>query len=1208
MVTLQEAGKSPGLRGAVAGYLASTTKGMWPKMGPGGVVDRRQALVVNPRHRPSTLDRSRRPDQGSRHKPGRRRQNDGMAMDLRIGILGPLDVRVGFGEPVQVVGPRLRALLIRLAIEPDRVVLAGALMDAVWDSDPPLAATGALQSLVSRLRRLLPDVVESQATGYRLAVDPEVVDSVRFERLALAGREALRRDPRRALDLLREALALWRGPALADVATARFAGAAVARLEELRLGAVEDRIEAELASGAGDRLVAELDELVTAHPLRERLSGLLVRALARAGRQADALGAYERLRSRLAGELGIDPSEELRAIHLRVLRGEAGAVPAEPEPPPAPAASPPLAPSLPESPSEAAVQAPPSRDRAAGSPRQPEALRTNLRAQITSFVGRDDDIARITEVLGGSRLVTLTGPGGSGKTRLATEAAATMLDRMPEGVWLVELAPVVDPVDLTQAVLSVLGARELGLLTRQGRGPSPVPPQERIVQAIGDKRLLLVMDNCEHLVGPAAALIDSLLAGCPELRVLATSREPLGITGEMLHPVGPLPMPVEDGMAAEALRFPAVRLFADRAAAARPGFTVDEATIGPVLHICRALDGIPLAIELAAARLRALSPDQIAARLDDRFRLLAAGSRAALPRHQTLRAVVDWSWELLAEPERVLARRLAVFPGGATLEAAERVCAGPELGGLARDEVLYLLAALVEKSLVVAGDDGAGEVRYSMLETMRAYGEERRREANEDDDLRRAHAGYFLELAELAEPRLRGPEQLQWIRRLTSERENLHGALRWAIDTLHTELAMRLVGALGWYWFLQSARSEGAEWATKVLDLPGPLPAAVRAQAQATTAISVLSSGQDIGRSLEHLDRAIAALEEVPPDDPRRLHPSAALLPVITAILRNNDEVAMRRVHALRDHPDPWVRALEPVVAGQLLINRGEARQAEAQFEVGLERFRALGDRWGVGQTLFARLELSGFGADHEAVIAALLEAKEILEELGDREDVGHIMVRLAHTRAVAGDMDGARRDLEEAERIAQAIGAREERLYNVWTLAQIERWEGNLDGARRVLETGIQEARVESHPFGQIHSSMLASLGHLELAAGDGRAARGCFERALAVALRSRDRPVIARAVELLAAIAMADGEAERAAVLLGEATTLRGLPNEADPDTARVRAAARAVLGEQGFARSYERGTARPRDEVEAALAAGITTSAAETPAAQAARTPPR
>ena len=1104
-----------------------------------------------------------------------------VAMDLRIGILGPLEVRVGFGEPVQVVGPRLRALLIRLAMEPDRVVLAGQLIDAVWDSDPPAAATGALQSLVSRLRRLLPDVVESHAIGYRMAIDPEAVDSVQFERLALAGRDELRGDPQRARELLREALALWRGPALADVATARFAGAAVARLEELRLGAIEDRIEAELATGSGQRLVAELDELVTANPLRERLSGLLVRALARGGRQADALGAYERLRSRLADELGIDPSEELQAIHLRVLRGEAG-------PPPAAATGAGTARHLPEPPAA-------------------EEPRTNLRAQITSFVGRDDDIARITGVLGGSRLVTLTGPGGSGKTRLATEAAAIMLDRMPDGVWLAELGPVVDPVDLPQAVLSLFGARELGLLARQGRGPSPVPPRERIEQAIGDKRLLLVMDNCEHLVAPAAALIDALLAHCPELRVLATSREPLGITGEVLHPVGPLAMPVQDGTASEALRFPAVRLFADRGAAARPGFTVDQATVGPVLDICRALDGIPLAIELAAARLRALSPDQIAARLDDRFRLLAGGSRTSLPRHQTLRAVVDWSWGLLGEPERVLARRLAVFPGGATLEAAERVCAGPDLGGLASDDVLYLLAALVEKSLVVASDGDSGEMRYSMLETMWAYGEERRVKAGEDQALRNAHAAYFLELAEEAEPHLRRAEQLEWIERLTTERENLHGALRWAIDIQDAEMAMRLIGALGWYWFLRSSRAEGAEWARQALALSGPVSPAARAQAYSTAALTALSGGQDLTRSLEYLEHAAGVLSQVPPHDPSLLHPGPAMLPIISAILRNDEVTAMEHAHRLRDNPDPWLRALARVIGGQLLINQGEARQAATEFEAGLEQFHELGERWGIGQTLFARVELSAYSADHDSVIAALQEAKEILAGLGDREDVGHIMVRSAHTRALAGDVEGARRDLEAAERIAEAVGAIEERLYNCWLRGQIERWEGNLDAARPVLESGLRESRDGIHPFGQIHSSILASLGHLELATGNLSAARGWYERAMVVALGTKDRPVMARVVELRAAVAVAEGDPERAATLLGEATTLRGLPDEADPDVARVRAAARAALGDEGYALAHQRGTARPRDQVEAALASEVM-SAAGTPAAPAGRTPAR
>ena len=479
------------------------------------------------------------------------------------------------------------------------MVTSGQLVDAVWDEHPPAGAANALQALVSRLRRLLPGVVESHPSGYRLAVAAQAVDAARFEALALAGHERLARDPGRARELLGQSLALWRGPALADAADAGFAGPAVARLDDLRLQALEGRVEADLAAGASDRLVAEVEELVAAHPLSERLGGQLLRALALRGRQADALGAYQRLRARLAEELGIDPSPELRALQVAVLRGQL---------------------------------APPPADRDAGAPPPPRA-RTNLRAPITSFVGRGDDLDRITAAFAGARLVTLTGPGGAGKTRRAAEAAAGLLERMPDGAWMVELGSVVDPADLPQAVLSPFGARELRLLAAPGT--TAVPPLDRLVEALGDRRLLLVVDNCEHLVAAAAALVDHLLARCPGLSVLATSREPLGIAGEVLHPVGPLAVPDGEVSPAGALAYPAVRLLADRGAAARPGFTVDEATLGPVLRICRALDGLPLAIELAAARFHALSPGQVAARLDDRsgsWPTAAGRSRAATRR------------------------------------------------------------------------------------------------------------------------------------------------------------------------------------------------------------------------------------------------------------------------------------------------------------------------------------------------------------------------------------------------------------------------------------------------------------------------------------------------------------------------------------------------------------------------------------------------
>jgi predicted ATPase/DNA-binding SARP family transcriptional activator len=1172
----------------------------------------------------------------------------GMAGDVRVGILGLLEVRVGFGQPVEVVGSRLRTLLVRLALDPDRVVLASQLVDAVWGEDPPARAGGALQSLVFRLRRLLPDVVESHPAGYRLALDPEAVDAVQFERLARAGRAELRRDPRQAGDTLREALALWRGPALADVAGARFADAAATRLEELRLGALEDRIDADLATGGSDTVVAELDELVAVHPLRERLSGQLMRALARAGRQADALAVYERLRARLADELGIDPSPELQAAHLGVLRGEAsrgtaaygtaregrydretpvtrtgpgarGRLGGDRETSVTPGArgarEAPAAPRIPgarEAP--AAPRTPAAREGPAAPgtligppPAEPGqglgAVRTNLRAQITSFVGRDEDLARITGVFAGVRLVTLVGPGGAGKTRLAGEAAARMLDRLPDGAWMVELGSVADPVELAQTVLSLLGARELGLLPP--RGASAVAPLERLVEVLGDKRLLLVMDNCEHLLADVAALVDRLLARCPALLVLATSREPLGITGEVLLPVGPLAMPDQEVGPAEAVRYPAVRLFADRGAAVRPAFAVDQATVAPVLRICRALDGMPLAIELAAARLRALSPEQVAARLDDRFRLLGNGGRAGLPRHQTLRAVIDWSWDLLGDAERVLARRFAVFSGGATLEAVELVCAGPALGGPAPDEVLYLLATLVDKSLVVAAhDEGGGEVRYAMLETVRAYGDERRRAAGEDEAVRRAHAGYFLDLAERAEPHLRREDQLRWIALLTAERDNLRAALRWAVDNGDATLAQRLVAALTWYWFLRSHRAEGSEWAAQALALPGQAPAAVRAQVLSARVMLALSGITNFAAVRELVDQALAVVSGLPGDEPRLAHPSLALLPTLAALFRNDAEhEELVHVRELEGHPDPWVRALAHLMSGQLLVNLGQVAEAEAEMDLGVAGFRQLGERWGLGQALFGRTELSATRGQYDAAVAALLEARDVFAGLGDREDVGALMIRLAQVRAQAGETGQALRDLEVAGRIAHEVGAEDQKRWILYTLGELARWQGRVDEARERLDAAIAGMAPGEHLIDQLHALMLTARGHVDVAAGDPEGAYGWYQRAVRVALASKDRPVIARAVELLARLALAGGDAERAASLLGAAEVLRGLPDEANVDVVRVRAAARAALGDEGFTRVLQRGRARPPDEVLAEVRSG-----AGTPAAPAERTPPR
>ncbi|WP_179199014.1 AfsR/SARP family transcriptional regulator, partial [Streptomyces alboverticillatus] len=578
---------------------------------------------------------------------------------MRYGILGSTQVHTDDGNPVPLGGARLRGLLAALALHPGRVLGVQALIDEIWDGEPPADATGALQALVGRLRRAVGHATVASADGgYRLCAEPDDVDLHRFERLADEGERALAdADPAKAAALLDDALALWRGPALADL-PARTATAA--RCAARRLAARRGRLAADVALGNAAAALPALAELCDAHPLDEPLQALRLRALRAAGRPAQALAAYADLARTLADRLGTDPGPELRALHSELLAapaepagstgheaqagtGEAGgrATGRAPDGPYAGTAAPSAAP-------DAAVPPP-----------------GNLRARLTSFVGREDDLALIREDLGRHRLVTLLGPGGAGKTRLsqeAAEAAAAAGERWPDGVWFAELAPVDDPETVPEAVLTTLGARETVVRGTTAEGlraatdATALDPLGRLAEHCARRRMLLVLDNCEHVVGAAARLAETLLAHCPGVAVLATSREPLAVPGELVRPVEPLPDPV------------ALRLLADRGAAARPGFRVEDDPAASA-EICRRLDGLPLAIELAAARLRLLTPRGLADRLDDRFRLLTSGSRTVLPRQQTLRAVVDWSWDLLDEPERAVLRRLSVFSGGCDLAA-----------------------------------------------------------------------------------------------------------------------------------------------------------------------------------------------------------------------------------------------------------------------------------------------------------------------------------------------------------------------------------------------------------------------------------------------------------------------------------------------------------------------------------------------------------
>jgi predicted ATPase/DNA-binding SARP family transcriptional activator len=1085
---------------------------------------------------------------------------------VRIGILGTLEVRDEAARPIEVRGRRLRTLLIRLAVDAGRPVSAERLIDDLWAETPPVDGANALQALVSRLRGVGGrDVIESGPGGYRLAVDPDHVDTGEFERLVASGRTALAAGAtQQAEALLRQALRLWRGPALVEVADAEFATAAIARLEELRLAATEDRIDADFALGRAARLVPELEELVAGHPLRERFRAQLMRALYAAGRQADALEVYQETRRALGDGLGIDPGPELAAMHLAILR-RAPELDATAAPPSNPAAAP-AAPAL-------AGSEKPEELRGPGAGR-----RTNLPAQITSFVGREEEIERLGELLGRSRLVTLTGPGGAGKTRLACEAAARLISAVPDGVWFVPLAPVRDARDVPQAVLSALGVPDP---VRVAEAREITRPLDRLVDVLENRRLTLVLDNCEHLVDAVAGLTDRVLAAARDVQVLTTSREPLGITGERLCPVPSLPLPPEDTAAGESLRYASVRLLADRAAAVRPGFTVDADNVRAVVRVCRALDGIPLAIELAAARLRALTLAQVAERLDDRFRLLTTGSRTALPRHQTLRAIVDWSWDLLDDAERVVLRRLSVFRGGATPDAAEQVC------GLGEDsrEVIDLVAALVDKSLVVA--TGNADVRYRLLETVRAYAKERLAEAGEEDRVRSAHAAYFLDLAERAEPLLRGHDQLRWADRLTAERDNCIAGLRWAIDVRDVPTAVRFIGALAWFWIMRDYEAEAGEWAVTVRAIAGdgPPPGAEDAYVICGFTAAVVSAmGGDEGPRPETLlgavQLAVSHLSET------TTHPVLAILRPLAALLSGDMKGTRTHLLATADHPDPWTRAATHTFTGQLSASQGDIEGAEADVAKGYAGFREIGDRWGMVLSLNGLVECALARGDAARAIQACQEAYGyVTEGVGPDRGAG-LLIQLGRSRAVAGDVEGARADLERGVQMAERVGEHAETAYGYLWLSELARRDGDLGRARCLLEHTLTIIEPRAYRSDMSHAAVIVfgRLGCLFEQEGDLAAAAEWHAKAIRSVADSAPlpvTPVLATVVEGVAALAAARSEYVRAAELLGTAHTLRGFRDTWSLEARRTTEAATTAIGEEVFDAAYQRGREADRDE---------------------------
>jgi len=1007
---------------------------------------------------------------------------------MHIGLLGELEVLDDSGRDVPISGSKLRALLAILALSAGRVVSTDHLIELLWGEEPPATVRNSLQGLVSKLRRTLGSahLVAMRGSGYALDLPPSSVDVHRYEELVAGGRAAAPSgDPGKAAELLAQADALWRGDALADFAYEDLAAGHVTRLSELRLAVLEERLELELQLGRHSAVLVQLEALVYEHPLRERIRGLLMVALYRSGRQADALQVFQDGRRLLNDELGLDPGPELRRLESAVLSQD---------------------PSLDGAPVPS-VQAQPV-----------PAGRAAIPQTLTPLVGRSDEVAELSRLLAEHRLLTLVGPGGVGKTRLGLEAARAVAADLEYGGCLVELAPVGDGSGVREAMASALG----------------VPDASRLAEVIGEREMLLVLDNCEHVITTAAEVAEDLLRRCPALRLLATSREGLRVGGEMVWPVPPLP-------AADA-----VTLFTIRARAAGAQLERSEELDQVVADICQRLDGLPLAIELAAARTRAFPVQQIASRLGDRFRLLTGGSRTALPRQQTLRAVVDWSYDLLFEHEQRIFERLSVFPGGCDLTTLEIVASDETL---AADEVADLVNALVDKSLVLATPHD-GNMRFTQLQTLAQYGREKLTERREAPQIRNAMAAHYAALCARSAEAYTGPDQRDWLRTIDREHDNLRAALDWAMSNGDAETALTIAGGASWPHWLRGAVGEGKRWIDEAFDCVGEVTDGTRALALTGRGLLDFLAG-DTGNADADLEAALAIFEARGDIAGMSLAQSFyAEQPTVTGDMQ---EARRRRQDILAFYDtipdDPFVQISRAYTTGRLALLGGDLGRAEPHYRTAAAGYTLLDRPVMAGVCLGIVADFDERAGDVPAAIRALEEAVEMNDSLGLRGFTGAQVARLGWLLLQVGEVERAEALYERA--------------------FELSRWLRNAP----VVLLALTGSAVLHRLNGRSEEAAAAAQEALLIYSGAPRGFRNRIDP------ESEIRTAASVCHGVLGAIAAEVGDFVRAAQLLGRSEELRRqagvpVPPSQEEDLRRARDAAMAALGQSAFDDAFEAG----------------------------------